>query len=113
MYANFPENRNVAIRQSRHYYDFYCMLNSEVKELAINNKDLLIKVAEHKSIYFKCGWAKYNEAHKGSLKLIPDKKVLNEMEKDYMNMQEMIFGKKPEWQEIIETIKIFETEFNV
>jgi len=112
MYAYFPKEKLVPVRQSRHYYDFYCLLSSETKELALNNLELLERVVIHKSLYFKSSWANYISAKKGSLKIIPGKRVLAEMEKDYGAMNEMFFGEIPSWEEIINTLNSFEEHFN-
>lgn len=111
-YAHYPENKVVPERQSRHYFDFYCLLNSEGKVKALANLDLLDKVATHKTLYFKSAWANYNSAKLGTLKLIPGDKVRNAMEADYKAMSEMFAGDTPEWKAIISLIQDFEKEFN-
>ncbi|MFZ4403873.1 MAG: nucleotidyl transferase AbiEii/AbiGii toxin family protein [Pseudobdellovibrionaceae bacterium] len=112
MYAHYPSDKKVPIRQSRHYYDFYCLLKSSHKEQAEKQSDLLIRVAEHKSIYFRAGWASYETAKIGSLKLIPSEKVLADMESDFEKMAEMFFTEPPSWKEIMTQIRAFETKFN-
>ncbi len=111
-YAHYPENKTVPERQSRHFFDFYCLLRSEGKAKALASADLLEKVAAHKNIYFKAAWANYLIAKKGSLKLIPKEKVMKAMEADYKAMSEMFAGVVPSWSEIIQLIAQFEKEFN-
>ena len=111
-YANYPEGKTVRIRQSRHYYDFYCLLKSEYKKEASEDVELLKAVANHKYVYTPTGWAKYEEAIKGTLKLVPSTEVSEFMQKDYATMDEMFFKTPPAWNEIIETISKFEKEFN-
>lgn len=111
-YANYPDGKTVPERQSRHFYDFYSLLNSEGKQIALKNIELLEKVCQHKKLYFKSAWADYDSAKKGSLKLIPRETVLKAMEKDYRAMSEMFSESAPSWREIIELIKEFELEFN-
>jgi hypothetical protein len=111
-YSHYPENKTVPERQSRHFFDFYCLLNSDGKAKALANIDLLEKVAAHKNIYFKAAWANYLTAKKGSLKLIPEGKVMKAMEEDYKSMSEMFAGEVPSWDEIINEIKKFQTEIN-
>lgn len=111
-YAHYPEDKTVPERQSRHFFDFYCLLNSEGKAKALANTYLLEKVATHKNIYFKAAWANYLTAKKGSLKLIPEDKVMKAMEADYKAMSEMFAGIVPSWDEIMNLIGNFETEFN-
>lgn len=111
-FVHLPEEKPVGERQSRHYYDFYRLLQTKHKKEATDDLALLDRVAEHKSIYFRAGWAKYDEAKKGSLKVFPGARVEDFMRRDYVQMQEMIFGKAPQWADILAAIKAFEAEFN-
>ncbi len=111
-YAHYPDEKIVPERQSRHFFDFYCLLNSHGKAKALENVDLLEKVAAHKNLYFKAAWANYLTAKQGSLKLIPQKKVMKAMEADYKAMSEMFPGNVPSWKEIISLIDLFEKDFN-
>lgn len=113
MYAHFPVEKSVPIRQSRHYYDFHCLLQSKFKAESEKLTELLERVAKHKSIYFRAGWANYENAKKGSLKLIPSDRVLSELAEDYKKMAEMFFETPPEWPEIIKSIQHFEDKFNL
>ena len=112
MYAHYPVGKTAPERQSRHYYDFYFLLKSDGKKKALENVELLEKVASHKDLYFKAAWANYSSAKKGSLKLIPDEQVMKKMESDYKAMSEMLAGNVPSWNEIINLIIDFETVFN-
>ncbi|MBP9673858.1 MAG: nucleotidyl transferase AbiEii/AbiGii toxin family protein [Bacteriovoracaceae bacterium] len=111
-YAHYPIEKVVPARQSRHYYDFYCLLKSAVKEKAQSDLNLLKRVTEHNDIYFKATWANYLTAKKGSLKLIPGQRVLDDMRRDYRSMESMLFGEIPTWENIIKTISDFESAFN-
>ena len=112
MYAHFPDDKIVPERQSRHYYDFYCLLISEFKITAAAEIKLLERVAEHKTIYFRAGWANYDTARKGTLRLVPPALVLVKMEQDYVLMGEMFFGVVPGFDNIMATIAKFEEDFN-
>ncbi|MCB1082138.1 MAG: nucleotidyl transferase AbiEii/AbiGii toxin family protein, partial [Chlamydiia bacterium] len=61
---------------------------------------------------FASSWASYGTAKKGTLKLIPPPTILKELQRDYGQMESMIFRKVPSWELILETIKQFEEEFN-
>lgn len=74
---------------------------------------LLERVANHNSIYFAASWASYETARKGSLKLSPLARVLEELEKDYEQMDAMFYKtERPKWKLVLKTIKEFEQEFN-
>jgi hypothetical protein len=111
-YAHYPDEKTVPERQSRHFFDFYCLLKSHGKMKALENIDLLEKVAAHNNLYFKAAWTNYLTAKQGSLKLIPQDKVMKAMEADYKAMSEMFPGNVPNWHEIVSLIHLFETDFN-
>lgn len=110
--ANRPEGKNFPTRYSRHYYDLYCMMNSPVKNAALNNIALLEKVVEFKEKFYRCPWAKYEEAKIGTMKLMPPEINMQALKDDYEHMQNMIFGDIPDFDIILETIGQFEKELN-
>lgn len=112
MYVNWPENKSLPLRQSRHFFDFYKLIKSNIKQLATRDLSLLENVAEHKKIYFRAGWANYDNARKGTLNLIPSNEMLKSFENDFRQMKEMFYGDPVSWEEIISEIKKFESEFN-
>ena len=112
-YAHLPEKKKLPMRISRHFYDFYRLINSPIKEKALIEASLLERVATHKSIYFASGWASYGTARQGTLKLVPPPRVLKELQKDYGLMESMLFRKIPEWELILKKIEGFENEFNL
>ncbi|EFB40150.1 MULTISPECIES: nucleotidyl transferase AbiEii/AbiGii toxin family protein [Parachlamydia] len=111
-YAHLPQDKKLPPRISRHFYDFFRLLNSPVKQKALKEAALLERVANHKSIYFASGWASYSTARQGTLKLSPPSHTLKELQKDYNLMKSMFFREVPEWELILKTIREFETEFN-
>lgn len=108
MYANFPHGKPIPIRQSRHYYDLYCLINSQVRDDALRQLKLLSDVCDHKSIYFGSAAAKYDQAKSGNLKLIPSSEVMDQMQADYREMGQMIFGEAVEWRLIVDVLSQFE-----
>lgn len=108
LYAHYPEGKIVPVRQSRHYYDFYCLLTSPVKEKALLERELLQRVCEHKKLYFKAAWAKYEEAQNGNLKVIPPSFVAIQLEKDYGEMKDMFYGEIVSWRKIMQEITKFQ-----
>ena len=111
-YAHLPEDKKLPPRISRHFYDFFRLLNSEIKGKALVETALLERVAIHKSIYFASSWANYGTARKKTLKLFPPSRILKELEKDYHLMEAMFFREVPDWELILKTIENFEKEFN-
>jgi hypothetical protein len=70
---------------------FLNYLNLYISAAAIANIQLLARVAQHKQIYFRAGWAKYGQAKQGTLKVVPPTYIEDALRKDYLAMQEMCF----------------------
>ncbi len=111
-YAHLPEDKKLPPRISRHYYDFFRLLSSEIKKKALIDITLLERVATHKSIYFASSWASYGTARKKTLKLLPCVRISKELKRDYTLMKAMFFREIPNWEFILNTIEQFENEFN-
>lgn len=110
--AYMREEKELPIRYSRHYYDVFNILNSSVKETAVNNHTLLKQVVEFKSKFYRSPSARYDLAKAGTLKLVPSEKMVKELSADYEKMKEMIFGETPSFNDIMHTLKEFEVEIN-
>jgi len=110
--ANRPENSLMPPRYSRHYYDLYCMLNSGVKETALKNIDLLYKVVEFKQKFYPRNWAHYEDAKPGTLKLCVPEYRIAELEKDYQQMKEMLYGDIPDFAIVLKELISLEYEIN-
>jgi len=104
--GKFPE------RYSRHYYDLYCMYKTKVKENAFLDTVLLNRVVEFKIKFYRCKWAKYEDAIIGTIKLVPDKQYIPELQEDYTRMCNMMYGDIPEYIEVMEVIQKLEFEIN-
>lgn len=110
--ANRPEPSTVPERYSRHYYDLFLMSQSDDKAKALADLQLLDDVVEFKKRFYPRGWAEYDKAKPGTLKLIPPDRILNTMRRDYAAMPEMIFGRQPSFDEIIGGLRNLEREIN-
>lgn len=99
-------------RYSRHYYDLYCMAKSPVKNLALADANLLARVVAFKDKFYRCSWARYDLAKRGTMRLMPPKYNLSKLREDYEHMQNMIFGEKPSFDTILEAIGRLENDIN-
>jgi len=99
-------------RYSRHYYDLYQMASNPVKISAFENLALLKNVVEFKRKFYRCPWAKYEEAFPGTMRLIPPERFISDLQNDYEKMKKMIYGIKPSFEEILSTIRELEMEIN-
>ncbi len=110
--AHRPQSKEQPPRYSRHYYDTYQMLNSQVANEALEDLALLRKVVEFKNKFYPQGWANYSGALNGVYKLIPDDFRVEQLRKDYAQMQYMIYDHYPSFDEILHKIKNFELKLN-
>jgi hypothetical protein len=110
--ARRPETSMVPERYSRHYYDIHMMARSPVKDEALRDIPLLADVVAFKKRFYPRGWARYDEAIAGNLRLVPPPYVDRPMRKDYTAMEEMIYGEIPPWETILETLEELQDEIN-
>jgi len=110
--ANRPENSPQPAGYSRHYYDVCRMARTRVKTDAFADLDLLSAVTAFKDKFYRRGWARYDLAKPGTIKLVPPEHVRKAVEKDYEGMRQMIFGERPDFQDIMEQIRALEAEIN-
>ena len=99
-------------RYSRHYYDLFQMSRSVVESNAFQELDLLKDVVAFKMKFYRCPWAKYEEAVPGTIKLIPPEKSFSELQDDYGRMKNMIYGSVPSFEQIMTGIRELEQEIN-
>ena len=88
------------------------MANSPVKDAAFANIELLEKVVLFKEKFYRCPWARYEDAKIGTMKLMPPERNLQVLKDDYEHMQNMIFGEKIPFDTILDGIEQLEKEMN-
>ena len=88
------------------------MMNSSVKDEALADIELLDKVVQFKEKFYRCPWAKYDLAKVGTLKLMPPERNMQSLKDDYAHMQNMIFGNKPDFEDILKSVGQLEREIN-
>lgn len=93
--------KRLPSRLSRHLYDLWAISQSPYFEAAVANMAMLQTVAEHKKTFFKSGWARYDLARPGTLRICPSEERLPDWKKDYADMQPMFFRKPPPFEDII------------
>lgn len=83
-----------------------------VKKEALKQLDLLKKVVAFKMKFYPRGWAKYSEAHPGSLKLLPPAFRFEDLAMGYDSMKDMLYGEIPSFETVMVTIGELEKEIN-
>ncbi len=114
LHAEFhrPADKVIPERFSRHYCDFYELIRKGVATSAVEKPELLARVAEHKSLFFRSASARYGEAVRGTLRIAPPEHRLKPLRDDYGKMQQMFFGEPPDFDSIIALLSQWESEFN-
>ena len=114
LHAEFyrPPEKPMPDRYSRHYYDLAMLARSPIRAEALADTALLEQVVRHKQTFYPSGWARYDLARAGSLRLVPPRERLAALERDYRSMSVMIFGEPPSFDSIVETLGALEKEIN-
>ena len=108
-----PEEKPPRDRFSRHYYDVHLLAqDTELIARTLADTDLLAAIVENKRAYFFESWDWYPTARRGSFRLVPSAAQQEFLAQDYVKMQDMIFGDKPEFLKIIADLKELEEKIN-
>jgi hypothetical protein len=107
-----PPDKEIPLRLSRHYYDTARLILSGISEKAARRTGLLQRVVEHKKVFFPSGWAHYDEAMQGSLRVTPHPGRIRQLEEDYDKMREMFFAEPPVFAEVLRILEEWKTHFN-
>jgi len=110
--AHRGNDRPLPPRYSRHYYDLYRLSRLPIRAKALAQLDLLREVAEFKMRFYRCPWARYEDAHPGSLRLLPPPHHLAGLREDYHTMEAMLFGIIPTFDDILVELTELEKTIN-
>jgi hypothetical protein len=107
-----PPDKEIPLRLSRHFYDTSRLILSGIGQKAASHPELLKRVVEHKKVFFPSGWAHYDEAIRGSLRMTPHPGRIRQLQEDYDKMREMFFAEPPAFPEVLRILAEWETHFN-
>ena len=88
------------------------MAQSPVKTAAFADLGLLRSVVAFKDKFYPRGWARYDLARPGTMKLVPPTHVRRTLETDYAGMRQMIYGEYPAFEDILVAITQLENDIN-
>lgn len=108
-----PPDKKRKARMARHYYDLYRLIDAGIGDKAVGDLKLFERIAAHRQVYFRYAWVDYDTLCPGRLKLVPPDDQLAVWSSDYAAMKdEMFFGKPPAFEDLMETVREFQDEFN-
>lgn len=88
------------------------MSRSDVKDRAFDRKELLEQDVRFKLKFYYAKSASYETARIGTLRLVPSEEAIKDLSIDYDHMRDMIYGEKPTFNEIMDSIAKLEKEIN-
>lgn len=83
-----------------------------IRAKALSDMPLLAQVVRHKETFYPSAWARYDIASAGSMRLMPVSGQIGELKRAYRDMQVMIFGEPPAFDQIMATLAALEDEIN-
>lgn len=101
------------IRYSRHYYDLAMMASDKTtRDVALGDRELLRSVVEFKMKFYSRAGARYDLATPGTFRLLPPAHGRKSLAGDYEQMQVMLFGEAPSFDEILDKLGTLEQAIN-
>lgn len=102
------EVRQEGQRISRHYYDLHCIARTDVGVRAVKAFALGADCVAHARTFFNRPDFDLESAKPGTFKLVPTGEMKERLKRDYENMQAMIFGVAPSFDDIIASLEHLE-----
>jgi hypothetical protein len=100
-------------RVSRHYYDVYRLLASEIGQKATGDVDMAEDCVRHARMFFNRADLDLASALPGSFALTPHDGMLADLRRDYAAMSGMVFGPIPTVDEVVAAISELERRLNL
>ncbi len=107
-----PKEQKIPNRFARHYSDMASLWNHPSCKEATKDLELLKRVVLFKDRFFKSGWAHYDSAKPGTLRLHPVESRIKELKRDFHAMESMFLGKPPVFEDVLRVLKEAEKKLN-
>ncbi len=104
--------RQEGQRVSRHYYDLYCLLNSDVGQVALADLELGADCFRHARMFFDRPDYDLGSAVPGKFAIGPVDGMVGALQDDYANTTAMIFGAAPAFDEVLASALEIERRLN-
>lgn len=99
-------------RVSRHYYDVYRLLQSEIGRRAADDRAMAADCVRHALMFFNRSDFDLEMAAPGTFALTPHDQMLTDLQRDYDAMAGMIFGPVPQIDTVVAAIAELEQRLN-
>jgi hypothetical protein len=100
-------------RLTRHLYDLERIMDTPYGNNALKDYKLYQNIVEHRKLLFSVNDVDYSLHQPQLINLVPPDKVLKDWEKDYKDLSEnMIYGEKLPWNDLVERIKALTDRIN-
>ncbi len=106
------ELRGGGQRVSRHYYDVYRLLASEIGRKATEDAEMAEDCVRHARMFFNRTDLDLATAAPGSFALTPHDGMLTSLRRDYVAMSGMVFGPLPDFEAVIDAVTGLEQKIN-
>lgn len=97
---------------SRHYYDIHRMIADAVGRRACTDTALIEDCVSHAYMFFYRKDTGLEELKRGRFRLMPTRKMVDLLHRDYTAMATMIFGEVPEFRSVMDSVAMAEAWLN-
>lgn len=99
-------------RISRHYYDLHCIAGTDIGVRAAKDFALGADCVAHARTIFSCPDFDLESAERGSFKLVSVPEMKERRKRDYENVQAMIFGEAPSFDDVMNSLEHLKQTLN-
>jgi hypothetical protein len=97
-------------RMSRHLYDLYKIMQTDICNAAISDHALYEDLIRHRKYYTRYSWLDYDTLKHDAICFVPPDEIMDAYEQDYSDMRtQMIYEKEPvEFPVLISSMKLLQ-----
>jgi Nucleotidyl transferase AbiEii toxin, Type IV TA system len=106
------EVRQEGQRISRHHYDLHCIAGTDIRVWAAKDFALGADCIAHARTFFSRPDFDLESAEPGTFNLVPTGEMKERLKRDYENMQAMIFGAAPSFDEVMASLEELQHTLN-
>ncbi len=107
-----PSGKPTPDRFSRHYADTAALALHPVARKAVDHHELRDRVIAWKNYFFGSSWARYDEATRGTFRLVPPAERQPALRRDYHAMRDMYLTEPVTFDEVLSALADLETRIN-